>query len=93
LQVRIPTNILADRLKRLEEAGLVRKEPYQDHLDIRLRCLVPVRLGKSDRSPDAFHKCEAHHTCCARLKAMQERRAKNVQKHANPVQASRNRVP
>jgi DNA-binding HxlR family transcriptional regulator len=26
----IPTNILADRLKRLEEAGLVRKDPYQD---------------------------------------------------------------
>jgi DNA-binding HxlR family transcriptional regulator len=26
----IPTNILADRLKRLEEAGLVRKTPYQD---------------------------------------------------------------
>lgn len=27
----IPTNILADRLKRLEAAGLVRREPYQDH--------------------------------------------------------------
>jgi DNA-binding HxlR family transcriptional regulator len=26
----IPTNILADRLKRLEGAGLVRREPYQD---------------------------------------------------------------
>jgi DNA-binding HxlR family transcriptional regulator len=27
----IPTNILADRLKRLEGAGLIRKSPYQDH--------------------------------------------------------------
>ena len=26
----IPTNILADRLKRMEETGLVRSEPYQD---------------------------------------------------------------
>jgi DNA-binding HxlR family transcriptional regulator len=28
---RIPTNILADRLKRLEEAGLVAKSAYQEH--------------------------------------------------------------
>jgi DNA-binding HxlR family transcriptional regulator len=28
---RIPTNILADRLKRLEEAGLVSKSAYQEH--------------------------------------------------------------
>jgi len=27
----IPTNILAERLKRLEAAGLVIKKPYQDH--------------------------------------------------------------
>jgi len=27
---RIPTNILADRLKRLESAGIVEKFPYQD---------------------------------------------------------------
>ena len=27
---RIPTNILADRLKRLEEAGLIESAPYQD---------------------------------------------------------------
>ena len=27
----IPTNILADRLKRLEEAGLVAKAAYQEH--------------------------------------------------------------
>jgi DNA-binding HxlR family transcriptional regulator len=27
----IPTNILADRLKRLEEAGLISKSPYQQH--------------------------------------------------------------
>jgi len=27
----IPTNILADRLKRLEETGLVTKEPYQSN--------------------------------------------------------------
>ena len=27
----IPTNILADRLKRLEEAGLVAKSAYQQH--------------------------------------------------------------
>ena len=27
----IPTNILADRLKRLEAAGLIRKELYQDN--------------------------------------------------------------
>jgi len=26
----IPTNILADRLKKMEDAGLVRAEPYQD---------------------------------------------------------------
>ncbi len=28
---RIPTNILADRLKRLEEARLIAKSPYQEH--------------------------------------------------------------
>jgi DNA-binding HxlR family transcriptional regulator len=28
---RIPTNILADRLKRLEEAALIAKSPYQEH--------------------------------------------------------------
>ena len=28
---RIPTNILADRLKKLEEASLVAKSPYQEH--------------------------------------------------------------
>ena len=27
----IPTNILADRLKRLEENGLIEKSPYQQH--------------------------------------------------------------
>jgi DNA-binding HxlR family transcriptional regulator len=27
----IPTNILADRLKRLEETGLISKSPYQQH--------------------------------------------------------------
>jgi DNA-binding HxlR family transcriptional regulator len=27
----IPTNILADRLKRLEENGLIEKSPYQHH--------------------------------------------------------------
>jgi DNA-binding HxlR family transcriptional regulator len=27
----IPTNILADRLKRLEEAGLITKSAYQEH--------------------------------------------------------------
>ena len=28
---RIPTNILADRLRKLEEAGLIAKSPYQEH--------------------------------------------------------------
>jgi DNA-binding HxlR family transcriptional regulator len=28
---RIPTNILADRLKRLEEAGIIASAPYQQH--------------------------------------------------------------
>ena len=28
---RIPTNILADRLKKLEAAGLIAKSPYQEH--------------------------------------------------------------
>jgi DNA-binding HxlR family transcriptional regulator len=28
---KIPTNILADRLKRLEKAGLISKSPYQQH--------------------------------------------------------------
>ena len=28
---RIPTNILANRLKRMEGAGLIAKEPYQEH--------------------------------------------------------------
>ena len=28
---RIPTNILADRLKKLEGAGLIAKSPYQEH--------------------------------------------------------------
>jgi DNA-binding HxlR family transcriptional regulator len=28
---RIPTNILADRLKKLEEAGLIAKSAYQEH--------------------------------------------------------------
>ena len=28
---RIPTNILADRLKKLEEAGIIAKSPYQEH--------------------------------------------------------------
>lgn len=28
---RIPTNILAERLKRLQKAGLVEKKPYQEH--------------------------------------------------------------
>jgi DNA-binding HxlR family transcriptional regulator len=28
---KIPTNILAERLRRLEDAGLVTKSPYQDH--------------------------------------------------------------
>ena len=27
----IPTNILADRLRRMEEAGLITAEPYQEH--------------------------------------------------------------
>lgn len=27
----IPSNILADRLKRLQEGGLVEREPYQEH--------------------------------------------------------------
>src|ERR1700759_3856040 len=27
----IPTNILADRLKKLEQAGLISKSPYQQH--------------------------------------------------------------
>jgi len=27
----IPTNILADRLKKLEDAGLISKSPYQEH--------------------------------------------------------------
>lgn len=26
----IPTNILADRLRKMEDAGLIRAEPYQD---------------------------------------------------------------
>lgn len=29
-QERIPTNILADRLRRLEEAGIIAKSPYQE---------------------------------------------------------------
>ncbi|MEE8057251.1 MAG: helix-turn-helix domain-containing protein [Pseudomonadales bacterium] len=33
---KIPTNILADRLKRLEAGGIIRKEPYQQR---------PVRYG------------------------------------------------
>ncbi|MBY0363344.1 MAG: helix-turn-helix transcriptional regulator [Phreatobacter sp.] len=33
---RVPTNILADRLKRLEEWGLVRREAYQER---------PIRYG------------------------------------------------
>lgn len=28
---KIPTNILADRLKRLQKAGVIEKKPYQDH--------------------------------------------------------------
>lgn len=28
---RIPTNILADRLKKLEEVGVIAKSPYQEH--------------------------------------------------------------
>src|SRR5262245_20690697 len=28
---KIPTNILADRLRRLEDAGIITKSPYQDH--------------------------------------------------------------
>ena len=28
---RIPTNILADRLRRLEEAGIIQRSTYQDH--------------------------------------------------------------
>jgi DNA-binding HxlR family transcriptional regulator len=28
---RIPTNILADRLRRLEQAGLVERRPYSEH--------------------------------------------------------------
>lgn len=37
---KIPTNILADRLKRLEEAGLLEKQPYQQN-PIRYRyCLT-----------------------------------------------------
>ena len=28
---KIPTNILANRLKRLEKSGLIKKSPYQEH--------------------------------------------------------------
>jgi len=45
----IPTNILADRLKRMEAHGLVRKEPYQErprrneyHLTAKGTGLLPV---------------------------------------------------
>jgi DNA-binding HxlR family transcriptional regulator len=48
---RIPTNILADRLRRLMDWGLVRREPYQDrpvryayHLTEAGRTLEPVLL-------------------------------------------------
>lgn len=48
----MPTNILADRLKRLEAWGLVRREPYQQrpvryayHLTDEGRSLEPVLLG------------------------------------------------
>ncbi len=48
---RIPTNILAERLRRLIRWGLVRREPYQDrplrhayHLTDRGRALEPLLL-------------------------------------------------
>ncbi|MBS0521466.1 MAG: helix-turn-helix transcriptional regulator [Proteobacteria bacterium] len=48
---RVPTNILSERLKRLEEWGLVRREPYQQrpvrysyHLTDKGRSLEPLLL-------------------------------------------------
>lgn len=48
---RVPTNILSDRLKRLEAWGLVRREPYQRkpvryayHLTAKGRSLEPLLL-------------------------------------------------
>lgn len=38
---RIPTNILADRLKRLTESGLISSEPYQDRPVRRRYSLTP----------------------------------------------------
>ena len=35
----IPTNILADRLKRLEKEGIIRKQPYQ-HKPVRYEYLL-----------------------------------------------------
>jgi DNA-binding HxlR family transcriptional regulator len=52
---RIPTNILADRLKRLEENGIITKDAYQEHptrykyhLTPRGRDLQPIVQGLFD---------------------------------------------
>ena len=40
----IPTNILADRLKRLEQAGIINKQPYQEK-PVRYEYLL-TKMGK-----------------------------------------------
>lgn len=41
----IPTNILADRLKRMETAGLIKKSPYQQHPVRYAYALTPKGAG------------------------------------------------
>lgn len=41
----IPTNILADRLKRMETAGLIEKSPYQQHPVRYAYALTPKGAG------------------------------------------------
>jgi len=41
----IPTNILADRLKQLEEFGIIRKEPYQER-PLRHRYILTEKGGE-----------------------------------------------
>lgn len=45
---RIPTNILADRLKRLEEAGVIVSAPYQEHPVRYAYSLSPKGLALGD---------------------------------------------
>ena len=70
---RIPTNILADRLRRLEGWGLVRYEPYQErpvrhayHLTQQGRSLEPVLMqmmqwGRAHLGGGAFDPATGRH--------------------------------